>query len=153
MSKRTRSGWCSVARAMPSAAVIASSVRKPWNWRRSRVSLRFLSLSSTTRMSLSPRPTVSLYRRTAAAPNHVHECLSGEASLFGEKGDARVEPLLVRGGDRLTRQDLHWDLPRRRMRPQALDDLETVGAGHQEVTDHETGQFPYGDLDSLVAAR
>src|SRR5215467_2038398 len=51
MSIKMRSGWRSRASRTPSSPVSASARRYPLNCKTSRMSFRFLSLSSTTRIS------------------------------------------------------------------------------------------------------
>ena len=62
MSMRIRAGGVAWASAMPSSALSASAVRYPWNWRMSRSSFRFFSLSSTIRIS-SPAMVAPEQRR------------------------------------------------------------------------------------------
>ncbi len=75
-SIRMTSGRCSDARAMPSAAVAASSVRNPAGRSTSRASFRFRSLSSTIRTSgwvghhrriLRPCPSASCLPKTTTS--------------------------------------------------------------------------------------
>src|SRR5688572_24882690 len=153
MSMSTRSGWCSTASLMPSAAVMASSVRNPRCRRTSRASLRFLSLSSTMRMS-SPATSISSSRHwcPAAAPHQLHEFRPGEAPFFRQVGDTGVEPLPVSVTDDLRSEHDDGDVCGPWVGPQLLDHLETVGARHEQVKNDQGRVLAEGDADALIAA-
>src|SRR5579859_498717 len=128
MSIKIRSGWCTDAREIPAVAVVASKVRKPLCWRRSRDSFMFFSLSSTRRTSSSAMER--FLARARPASDQLDEALPIELRLPSEHRDPPVQARLVRGSHRLRRQNDNRDRSGGGIGPERLDDGKAVDVWH-----------------------
>src|SRR3954469_25993520 len=98
----------------------------------------FAGLSSTTRMRGTLRgPRTHGHR----APDLHAEAGALERRLTHDARDVTVEPVAVRGGDLLRREDDNRDARRLRMPVERLHDIEAADVRHHQVEDDEVGQL------------
>ena len=126
------------------------STVKPAYSRMSRVSLRFLSLSSTSRIRSA---LMGARRGRPGDPDQtLREDVEVERRLRGHESDPAVEPFAVVGFERLRGEDDHRDVGGLGAAGERLDDGEPVGLGHEQVDEDDRRSGGRDQLDRVGAS-
>src|SRR2546422_2416363 len=149
MSIRMRAGCWTHAISKPSSAVVTSMIRYPLNSRIFLTNFRFLSLSSTTKIS---SPAMWLLQSCKDCADVQQELLLAEMPFLGQVADAAIQTILVFAGESPGREDHDWDAGCGGVVLELVHHLKAVHFRHQKIKHDEIGALSPGHSKAFWTA-